>query len=89
MLAAASALPRCNYDAIHLSNGAVTIDADKCKGCGNCVVTCPTKALKMKIVHEPGWVPEIPYVDGWSLHDELTNESAEAVERWGASAKKE
>lgn len=43
----------------------------------------------MKIVHEPDWVPEIPYVDGWSLHDELTNESAEAVERWGASAKKE
>ena len=82
-------ITRCNYDAIHLSNGAVTIDADKCKGCGNCVVTCPTKALKMKIVHEPDWVPEIPYVDGWSLHDELTNESAEAVERWGASAKKE
>ena len=53
------------------------------------MVTCPTKALKMKIVHEPDWVPEIPYVDGWSLHDELTNESAEAVERWGASAKKE
>ncbi len=81
---------RCNYDAIHLENGTVTIEEDKCKGCGNCVVTCPTKALKMKIVHEPDWVPEIPYVDGWSLHDELDQEDAENMERWGAAgAKKE
>lgn len=79
---------RCNYDAIHLENGTVTIEEDKCKGCGNCVVTCPTKALKMKIVHEPDWVPEIPYVDGWSLHDELDQEDAENMERWGAAGSK-
>lgn len=78
-------LGRCNYAAIEMADGSVKIDASKCKGCGNCVVTCPTKALKMKVVHSPDWVPEIPYVDGWSLHDELTEEDKEAADRWGAS----
>lgn len=62
---------RCNYDAIHVTEGVASVDESLCKGCGNCVVTCPAKALKMKIVHEPDWIPEVPYVDGWSLHDEL------------------
>lgn len=73
---------RCNYDAIQFADGVVTIDPNKCKGCGNCVVTCPSKALKMQIVHTPDWVPEIPYVDGWSLHDELEDDESKA--RWGA-----
>lgn len=76
---------RCNYDAIHLTDGVVTIDADKCKGCGNCVVTCPTKALKMKTVHGPEWIPDVPYVDGWSIHDEIESEEAKKVaEKQGA-----
>ncbi len=61
----------CNYDAVHVVDGKAVVDPDKCKGCGNCVVKCPVKALKMEIVHDTDWVPEIPYVDGWSLHDEL------------------
>ena len=62
---------RCNYEAIHIEDGRAVVREDLCKGCGNCVVTCPTNALKMKIVHDPDWIPDVPYVDGWSVHDEL------------------
>ena len=76
---------RCNYNAIKVVDGAVVIYEDLCKGCGNCVVTCPTKALKMKIVHGPEWIPDVPYVDGWSIHDELEGEeNRKAAEEQGA-----
>lgn len=58
---------RCAYAAIRVEEGCAAVDEDKCMGCGNCVVTCPAKALKMKIVHEPEWVPDVPYVEGWYL----------------------
>ncbi len=79
-------LDRCIFDAIHMENGEIVIDPEKCKGCGNCVVTCPGKALKMKIVHDPDWIPDIPYVDGWSVHDELTEEEKKAAGQWKAEA---
>lgn len=76
---------RCHYDAIQVVDGAVVIHEDLCKGCGNCVVTCPTKALKMKIVHGPEWIPDVPYIDGWSVHDELEGEeNRKAAEEQGA-----
>jgi electron transport complex protein RnfB len=33
------------------------IDADKCMGCGSCVLTCPAKARTMKLVRPPEHVP--------------------------------
>ncbi len=79
-------LDRCIFGAIRMEDGRVLIDEDKCKGCGNCVVTCPGKALKMKLVHDPSWIPDLPYVDGWSVHDELTGEDKEAASHWKAEA---
>ncbi len=56
-------ISRCYYDAISLVDGKIEIDADLCKGCGNCVVKCPVKALNMKIVHDPDWIPDEVYVN--------------------------
>lgn len=51
---------RCMFDAISYdADGNCVIDENKCKGCGNCVIKCPSKALKMKIVHDRNWIPDI------------------------------
>lgn len=40
-------------------------------GCGNCVVTCPSKALKMQIVHDVDWVPDLWEEDNnWNIPEE-------------------
>ncbi len=50
----------CIFDAISYdSEGKCVIDTEKCKGCGNCVMKCPSKALKMKVVHDRDWIPDI------------------------------
>ena len=36
---------KCEYDAIHVTNGVSVVDYDKCVGCGVCVENCPTKAI--------------------------------------------
>jgi ferredoxin/biotin operon repressor len=33
------------------------VDADKCMGCGSCVLTCPSEARTMKLVRPPEHVP--------------------------------
>lgn len=45
----------CQVNAID-KNG-YTINPDLCLGCGNCVVRCKPKALKMEIAHTPDWIP--------------------------------
>lgn len=35
----------CNFDAITIENFKATIDPEKCKSCGMCVVECPTGAI--------------------------------------------
>jgi len=35
----------CKFDAIHVENNLATIDYDKCKACGKCVLVCPQDAL--------------------------------------------
>jgi len=37
----------CKYDALHISDGKVQIDKQKCTLCGKCVEGCPPLALKM------------------------------------------
>jgi NAD-dependent dihydropyrimidine dehydrogenase PreA subunit len=36
-----------------------TINADKCFGCGVCVLTCEPKALTLKLVRPPEHIPSI------------------------------
>jgi len=33
--------------ALDLSGEVVTVDKDRCMGCGNCVTVCPTESLSM------------------------------------------
>lgn len=50
---------RCPFGAIQIKDGKTCVDADKCMGCGDCVVGCPNRALKMTIVHDVDWIPDI------------------------------
>lgn len=53
-------LKYCIFKAISFdSDGKCRISSDKCKGCGNCVIKCKNKALKMNIVHDRSWIPNI------------------------------
>ncbi|MBO4918656.1 MAG: 4Fe-4S binding protein [Erysipelotrichaceae bacterium] len=50
----------CIFHAISYDDdGKCVIDEERCKGCGNCVMNCEAKALKMKIVHDRDWIPNI------------------------------
>jgi len=50
----------CIFHAIEYDEGGkCIINMNKCKGCGNCVMKCVNKALKMKIVHDRDWIPDI------------------------------
>lgn len=59
---------RCYYDAIKMIDGSITVDPDLCKGCGNCVVTCPTQALHMQIVHGPEWIVDEIYTNDFAYN---------------------
>jgi RnfABCDGE-type electron transport complex B subunit len=37
----------CKFDAIHLVNGKIEIDYEKCVGCGACAKACPRKVISM------------------------------------------
>ena len=53
-------LGRCPFKAIsYNADGKCVINSDKCMGCGNCVVKCPAKALKMEVVHDTDWIPDV------------------------------
>lgn len=47
---------RCMLGALSMDEdqGRAVVDVDKCVGCGVCVVTCPTEALKLYRVDRPG-----------------------------------
>jgi NAD-dependent dihydropyrimidine dehydrogenase PreA subunit len=38
-------------------NDTARVDADKCMGCGLCLVTCPEEALSLKEVRPQDFVP--------------------------------
>jgi len=38
---------RCQMEAITVENKSAILDLDRCIGCGLCVTTCPTSALKL------------------------------------------
>ena len=61
-------ISRCYYGAIKLVDGKIEIDEELCKGCGSCVVKCPVKALKMKIVHDPDWIPDEVYINDFEYN---------------------
>jgi Fe-S-cluster-containing hydrogenase component 2 len=35
-------------EALHAGTGATTVDLDRCIGCGACVPTCPSNAVKLR-----------------------------------------
>ena len=37
----------CKFDAIHLIDGKITVDYEKCVGCGACEKVCPRKVISM------------------------------------------
>ena len=39
-------------------NNCAVISLDRCIGCGNCVVTCPSEALKMVKIEKESVPPE-------------------------------
>ncbi|MDO4409337.1 MAG: 4Fe-4S binding protein, partial [Eubacteriales bacterium] len=48
----------CKFDAIHVENNLATIDHEKCKKCGMCVVKCPTGAIQ-DLLHTPEQLDKI------------------------------
>lgn len=40
-------IERCHMDAVMVEEEAVSIDLDRCIGCGLCVTTCPTEAITL------------------------------------------
>ena len=34
------------------------INADKCRGCGNCVIKCKKKSIMLELVRPPEYIPE-------------------------------
>ena len=38
----------CQMEAISLVDNIATINYDRCIGCGNCVVTCPSNAITLE-----------------------------------------
>ena len=51
-------LERCPMDAFSIIDNRITRDAQLCIGCGLCVSTCPSEALKMVPRPEPQIPPE-------------------------------
>lgn len=37
----------CPYDAIHVVNGVASVQADKCRACGQCIASCPRKLISL------------------------------------------
>ena len=48
----------CKFDAIHVENNLASIDHEKCKKCGMCVVKCPTGAIQ-DLLHTPQQLDKI------------------------------
>jgi electron transport complex protein RnfB len=40
--------PRCQMEAVHLSDGTAEVDPARCIGCGLCVTTCATGAMRLE-----------------------------------------
>jgi electron transport complex protein RnfB len=51
-------IERCQLDARSLSNGVVSINLDRCIGCGNCVAVCESGASHLKKKEEETVPPE-------------------------------
>jgi NAD-dependent dihydropyrimidine dehydrogenase PreA subunit len=41
-------IPRCQMDALKMTDGKLTRDENRCIGCGICMWVCPTEALKLE-----------------------------------------
>ncbi len=46
-LAYGDCVKACKFDAIHLIDGKITVDYEKCVGCGACEKACPRKVISM------------------------------------------
>ena len=46
----------CKFDAIHIINGVAAVDYKKCTGCGECIIACPKKIIKLIPYNAKHWV---------------------------------
>ena len=42
----------CPHDAITFTGGGAVIDAQRCEGCGDCVIACPARAIHQTDVRD-------------------------------------
>ena len=49
---------RCGFEAIHLQDNRAVIDEEKCFGCGICVLKCEPRAITMKLLRPPAFIPK-------------------------------
>jgi Na+-translocating ferredoxin:NAD+ oxidoreductase subunit B len=48
----------CGFGAIAIKNDKAVIDEEKCFGCGVCVIKCAPKAITMKLLRTPEFIPK-------------------------------
>jgi Fe-S-cluster-containing hydrogenase component 2 len=51
-------IERCQMEAITLVDWAVSLNLERCIGCGLCVSTCPSGALSLVLKAEPPSIPK-------------------------------
>lgn len=77
---------RCMFDAIHkkfirdYGDEALFVNESTCMGCGCCVETCPTGALKMKLVDPPEALLGWNVVDGKAIDPKVIHQKEEEEE---------
>ena len=78
-------MERCQVDAVSVEAGArvAVVDLNRCIGCGNCVVTCPTGAMRLR--RKDGQV--VPPEDWESLYDVIMAKKRGAMGKVGLAMK--